>query len=53
VIEHAATKKAAASAAATAVKKGLRATTKRDGCSTRYEVIVAAKTHARATKMLR
>jgi hypothetical protein len=52
VISHAATKASASSIAAAAVKKGLKATAERDGCSKRYEVVVTAATKAKATTMM-
>jgi hypothetical protein len=50
VIGHAATTKAAGTIRARAVAKGLHATTERDGCAKRWEVVVTAATKAKATK---
>jgi hypothetical protein len=49
VIGHGATTKAAATIKARAVAKGLHATTERDGCAKRLEVVVDASTQAKAT----
>ena len=49
VIGHAATTKAAASLKSHAVAKGLKATTERDGCAKRWEVVITASSKSAAT----
>jgi len=53
VIGHAATTKAAGTIKARATAKGLHATTERDGCAKRWEVVVTAATKAKATTMMK
>ena len=53
VIGHAATAKAAAAIATKASAKGLHATTERDGCAKRWEVVISTATKALATTMLK
>jgi hypothetical protein len=49
VVGHAATTKAAASLRSRATAKGLKATTERDGCAKRWEVVITAATKTQAT----
>ncbi len=53
VIGRGATTKAAAAIKARAVAKGLHATTERDGCAKRWEVVIVASTKANATNDLK
>jgi hypothetical protein len=53
VIGHAATTKAAGTIRSKATAKGLHATTERDGCAKRWEVVVTEATKAKATTMMK
>ena len=53
VISHAAMKTSAASIASAAAKKGLKASPERDGCSSRYEVVLNASSKSRASSLMR
>ena len=53
VISHAATKTSAALVASAAAKKGLKASPERDGCSSRYEVVLNASSKSQASSLMR